>query len=384
MNGTDLSTAAGINATNSLSMNAGRDVSIMAAAVNVGGDATINAGRNLTVGVLTATNSATANQNAVYRTDVTQLTSNIQAGGNLNLASGSDMHLTSAALGAGKDAVLVSGGDLTIDASKNGTASGYNTGSATGRFNDETVLGSTLKAGGNVTLVATQLNAGGATQGGDGGSTAGRSDGKGNISLQSTDITSKTGTLTVAADANVNIGTAAEHHDAYTESHATGSSLFTNTTLDVRNQSSRTGNIGSNLSADSISITSGKNIDVVGSTASAEHDINVAAMGDVNLSAATNTYSSDHYSHETTTGLQFSGGNPFSITDMGPDITSKAHTDGTRQSFSRSSFTSNSGNLSVMAGRKLIAGGTDLAANAGDLALTAGGTVALLAGQDTL
>ena len=54
----------------------------------------------------------------------------------------------------------------------------------------------------------------------------------------------------------------------------------------------------------------------------------------------------------------------------------KSRTDGSQQSYSRSSLTSDSGNL--------IASGTDLAAKAGDLALMAGGTVALLAGQDTL
>ena len=385
VNGTEFNSAASINATGSLSMNAGRDVSIVAASVKAGGDATIDAGRNLTVGVLTATNSATANQNAAYRTDVTQLTSNIQTGGNLNLASGSDMHLTSAALNVGKDATLVAGGDLTLDASKNSTSSGYNTGSAIGRFNDETVLGSTLNAGGNVSLVATQLNTAAATQASGAGSSAGRTDGKGNITLQSTDITSKTGQLTLAADANVNIGVTQENHNSYTESHATGSGMFTHTTVDVRNESWRTDNVGSNLSADNISVTSGKNIDVVGSAASAEHNINVAAMGDVNISAATNTYGSDSYRRETTTGLQLSsGGNPFSLTDNGPDITNKAHTDGTKQSYSRSSLTSNSGNLNIVSGGNLIASGTDLAANAGDLALTAGGAVALLAGQDTL
>ncbi|KXS32931.1 MAG: hypothetical protein AWT59_0940 [Candidatus Gallionella acididurans] len=385
VNGTELNSTAGINATGSLGLNAGRDVSIVGATINAGGDATINAGRNLTVGVLTVTNSATANQYAAYDTGVTQHTSSIQTGGNLNLASGNDMLLTSAALNVGKDATLVAGGDLTLDASKNSTSSGYNTGSAIGRFKDETVLGSTLNAGGNVTLVATRLNTAATTQASDGGSSSGRTNGKGNITLQSTDITSKTGTLTVAADANVNIGTTAENHNAYTESHATGSGLFTHTTLDVHNESWRTDNIGSNLSANSISITSGKNIGVVGSTASAEHNINVAAMGDVNISAATNTYGSDSYRHETTTGLQFgSGGNPYSITDSGPDITTQARTDGTKQSYSRSSFTSNSGNLNIVSGGNLIASGTDLAANAGNLALTASGTVALLAGQDTL
>ncbi|OIR09839.1 filamentous hemagglutinin [mine drainage metagenome] len=384
MNGTELNSAAGINATGSLNMNAGKDVSIVGAAVNAGGDATINAGRNLTVGVLTATNSSTANQYGAYATNITQHTSSIQTGGNLNLASGSDMHLTSAALNVGKDATLMSGGDLTIDASKNSTSSGYNTGSAIGRFNDETVLGSTLNAGGNVTLVATQLNTAATTQA-SGGSSTGRTDGKGNITLQSTDITSKTGALTVAADANVNIGVTAENHNSYTESHATGSGLFTTTTLDVRSESWRTDNIGSNLSGNSVSITSGKNIGVVGSTASAMHDINVAAMGDVNITAATNTYGSDSYRHETTTGLQFSsGGNPFSLTDSGPDITTQARIDGTKQSYNRSSLTSTGGNINVVAGGNLVALGTDLAAKTGNLALTAGGTVALLAGQDTL
>ena len=382
VNGTELNSAASIIANGSLSMNAGRDVSIMAATVNAGGDAAINAGRNLTVGVLTATNSATANQNAAYRTDVTQFTSNIQTGGNLNLASGNDMHLTSAALNVGKDATLLAGGDLTLDASKNSTSSGYNTGSAIGRFNDETVLGSTLNAGGNVSLVATQLNTAARTQASGAGSSAGRTDGKGNITLQSTSIVSKTGKLTVAADANVNIGVTEENHDSHTESHATGSSMFTHTTLDVRNETWRTDAIGSSLSADNISITSGNDINVIGSSANAEHSINIAAMRDINISAATETYGSDHYSHESTTGLQMT--NAFSITDHGPDITNKAHTDGTKQSFNRSSFTSNSGNLNIMAGGNLVASGTDLAADKGDLVLTAGGTVALLAGQDTL
>ena len=135
----------------------------------------------------------------------------------------------------------------------------------------------------------------------------------------------------------------------------------------------------------SVNITSGKDINVAGTNINAVHDINVAAMGDVNITAATGTYGSAYYSHETTTGLQFgSGGNPFSLTDSGPDITMQARTDGTKQSYNRSSLTSNSGNLNVVSGGNLIASGTDLAANAGNLALTAGGTVALLAGQDTL
>ncbi len=350
----------------------------------MGGDATLNTGRDLNVRTVTATESSVASRYGAYRNNVTQLTSGITTAGNLTLVSGKDMQLTSVTLDVGKDATLVAGGDLTLDASKNSSSFRYNTGSAIGRFNDETVLGSTLNAGGNITLVATQLNTDSTTQASSGGNSAGRTGGKGNIALTSTAITSKTGKLTVAADANVNIGVTEENHNSYTESHATESGLFTHTTLDERNESWRTDTIGSSLSGDSVSITAGRDINVTGSSVSAEHDINVVAMGDVNITAATDTYGSDHHSHETTTGLQFSTSNVFSITDNGPDITNKAHADGTNQSFNRSSLTSNNGNLNIMSGGNLIASGTDLAANAGELALTAGGTVALLAGQDTL
>ena len=66
-----------------------------------------------------------------------------------------------------------------------------------------------------------------------------------------------------------------------------------------------------------------------------------------------------------------------------PDITSQSRLDATNQSFNRSSLIAGNG-LTIISGNNIIASGTDMAANKGDLALNAGGTVALLAGQDTL
>ena len=376
-NSTEFGPDASISATNLLSINAGRDLSLIAANIKSGGDAVLNAGRDLNAGVLTATNSSTTTQYAVSSSNVTQLGSHIQTGGNLQMKAGNDMRLTSTTLNVGQDATLIAGGDLILAASKNSSQSSFDSGAFQQRNYDETVVGTTLNAGGNITLAAKQL-----TSNSD---NTPRTDSKGNVTLQSASVTSKSGNLNVIADGNVDIKTMDENHDFFSKTQIQSSGLFTTTKRTTSNESWRTDTIGSNLSADNISITSGKNIGVVGSTASAEHNINVAAMGDVNISAATGTYGSAYYSHETTTGLQFgSGGNPFSLTDSGPDITTQARTDGTRQSFNRSSLTSNSGNLNILAGNNLIASGTDLAANAGNLALTAGGTVALLAGQDTL
>jgi len=67
--------------------------------------------------------------------------------------------------------------------------------------------------------------------------------------------------------------------------------------------------------------------DTIGRSANAEHDISIAAMGNVNIAAATDTWGSDHYDHEITNGWQAK--HAFSITNHGPETTNKARTDGT-------------------------------------------------------
>ena len=358
---------AGITAIDALDISAGRDVTFAGSNVTVGSKATITAGRDLVV--RTVTTQENTRNDAINNSRTEQFISSITTGGSLTLVSGKDMNLTSVAMEVGKDAALMAGGDLILDASKNVNSINVDTATTKVRRNDETVLGSTLSAGGNVALVATRLNV-----------EAGRTDGKGNLTLQSTDGTSTTGLLMVAADANVNIGVTEEQHSTYSEINTESHGFTTTTKRTTRSETWRTDVIGSSLNGDSISITSGRDINVIGSNVTAEHNIDVAAMGNLNITAATNTYGSDSYSHETTTGLQAT--NAFSITDHGPDITSKAHTDGSKQSQNRSSLVSKSDNLNLMAGGNLIATGSDLAADKGDLALNAGGTIALLAGQD--
>jgi len=368
--------AAGITATDSLDIYAGRDVIFAGSSVKAGGNATISTGRDLKATTVTAQESANNLYGGISRTE--QLTSGIQTGGNLNLLSGSNMRLTSATLEIGKDAALIAGGDLTLDASKNVSSYNYDTAVYKARRYDETVLGSTLNAGGNVNLVATQLE----TENKSHDSNSGHTDDKGNINLNSAAITSNKGNVTVMADANVNIGVTEEKHESFTEIHTESKGITTTTQRTTRDESWRTDTIGSSLSGNNIRITSGKDINVEGSSVSAEHNIDVAAMGNVNITAATDIYGSQHYANEHTSGLQIN--NAFNITDSGPEIISKSRTDATNQSYNRSSLASKNGNLNILTGGDLVAVGTDLVANAGEVAFAAGGTAALLAGQDTL
>ncbi|MFZ2334098.1 MAG: DUF637 domain-containing protein [Sideroxyarcus sp.] len=386
---TVVSDTGAITATGNLGMDAGNDIAITGANVEAGGNATLNAGGKLTVGTVVEEAAATVNSsNFNYNTQqITNHTSSIKTGGNLTLVSGDDMHLTSATVEVGKEAVLVTGGDLTIDAAKDSyrksmIATGKDDFYAAQKSYDETVLGGTINAGGNVTLVATQLNANAVTQESGGDGIPARTDGKGNITLQSAAITGNTGKLTVAADADIDIGVTGEEHSTYSELHTQTSGLTTTTQRTTRDETWRTDTIGSSLTGDSISITSGKNLTLTGSSASAEHDLSVAAMGELNIAAATDTYGSDHYDHEITNGWQVK--DAFNITNHGPETTNKARTDGSNQSYNRSSLTSKQGNLNLLAVGNLIASGTDFAADNGELALNAGGAVALLAGQDIL
>lgn len=427
--------AAGITATEGLDMTAGRDITLAGSNVNAGGNAAINAGRDLNVRTVADTQSS-SNGLGSSVSNTRQITSSITTGGNLTLVSGNDMHLTSVAMEVGKDATLVAGGDLTLDASKNVSTLDVGTNIYKARNYDETVVGTTLNAGGNVTLVATRLNteksddehsesndANANSGDDDSDSNAGRTDGKGNISLNSVAINSKKGDVVVMADANVNIGITEEKHESFSELNTESKKDFTTTKRTVRDEAWRTDTIGSSISGDNIKITSGRDLTIEGSSVEAQRNIDVGAMGSVNIVAATDTYGSEHYARERTTGLQVQ--HAFSITDQGPDITQKSRTDGTNQSENRSSLVSKNGNLNIMAGGDLVVLGSDLAANteadkreivpmtgyeggmasiqaeptdsssaklksgkgeqdSGKINLTAGGTVAMLAGQDTL
>jgi filamentous hemagglutinin len=412
---TRIHNTASIAATESIEMHAGHDVTVTAAKVVSGGSAILSAGNNLTINSRTATETAGLAQNAnnpatnpdgtpnlltalrIFSqgesgasggiSTQTNLFSQIQTGTDLTLRAHNDIKLTAAQIYA-QENLTIAAQNITLNAVKDVKQFSFNDhhNLNTSSYDDK-VIGSTLQAGGNVTLAATSLQKNSSGEHNNDGNSgdninAVHTGGNGTISLEGASISSKNGNLSLIADADIKIGTVDEKHESFTETHSSSSDVFTSTERTTRNQSWRTDAIGSNLSGSNVSITSGHDINIAGSDIAANKDITLAAMNDINIAAATNTYGSENYSHEQTNGWQITS--DLNITNKGPEITRKAREDGSKQSYSRSSLTSNGGNTNIMAGGNLIASGTDLAARTGDLALTAGGSVALLAGQDTL
>lgn len=363
-----------IRAIESLSINAGRDLTLIGSTVNAANDATLSAGRNLTVTTLAAASGTRSSIGGNFSTDqLTQLTGSIQSGGNLLMKSGADLQLTSATLDVGKNATLIAGGNLTLDTAKNTTSHDYTAGRNIDRAYDETVLGSNLKAGGNLLLAATSGK----------GEQA-----KGSVNLLSANLTSDTGRLQIVADNTVNIGVTDEQHTSFKQTHNESSGLFSSSSTDTQDAIAYTNAIGSSLSGSNIAIQTGKDLNITGSQIVAQNDIVLAAANDINISAATNTRSEDHYSHTSSSGFQLNDN--FLPTNQGPDITSKSHLDSATQSLSKSLIQSKNGNLIAEAGNNLIIAGSDLQTDIqaqqsrGQINLKAGNVIALLSGTDTL
>ncbi|MFH2135590.1 MAG: hemagglutinin repeat-containing protein [Pseudomonadota bacterium] len=161
-----------ISANNNLSMNAKRDLTITGALVEAGGNASLKAGRNFNMDTLQAeSGSDTHTGSFEYSTrQITNLSSTIRTGGNLSMTAANDMQLTAAQLDIGKNALIAADGNLSVTAAKdsakleNSVDGGRNSGSI--RTYDETVVGSSISANGNITLRAGRTTNTGNARGG--------------------------------------------------------------------------------------------------------------------------------------------------------------------------------------------------------------------------
>jgi len=354
VNSTELGLESVFSATNNLSLNAGRDLTLTAANISSGGDTTFTAGRNLNSGVLTASETSTTSRYNASSSTVTQLGSSIQTRGNLDLSAGNNILLASAALDVGKDARLVAGGNLSLEAAKNGNSLSFDTGAVQQKSHDETVIGTTLNAGGNITLSAAN----------DTGEANARG---GNVILHSATLSSQSGQLNILADSNINIDNSVERHQFFQQTRVEDSGFFSSTTTTTRDQRNETQAIGSHLDGDSITLQSGKDVHITGSDIVAGHEVVLKANNNININAAQNTFQASHFRDEQTSGLFSDGG--LSVT-----LGSKQQTDTLteqRTTHTASTLGSINGNISIVAGKYFSQTGSDILSPQGSIDITA-------------
>ncbi|WP_373874780.1 hemagglutinin repeat-containing protein, partial [Pseudomonas tohonis] len=113
--------AARIEATNSLDLDAGRDLNNLGGVLKAGGNANLSAGRDLTIGAVAEVDSADARYKKSHATQsqVTQHGSEVQVGGALRAEAGQDLGIVASKVTAGQELALIAGRDVSIESAAN-------------------------------------------------------------------------------------------------------------------------------------------------------------------------------------------------------------------------------------------------------------------------
>ncbi|HGX8656420.1 TPA: contact-dependent inhibition effector tRNA nuclease [Escherichia coli] len=421
LSGTDTGPVATIKGTDSLSLDAGKNIDITGATVSSGGTLGMSAGNDINIAATLI--SGSKSQSGFWHTDdnssssTTSQGSSISAGGNLAMAAGHNLDVTASSVSAGHSALLSAGNDLSLNAvresknSRNGTSESHDSHAAvsTVTAGDNLLLVAgrdiasqaagvaaennvSIRAGRDVNLVAESAGAGDSytskkkkeinetvrqqgteiASGGDTTVTAGR-----DITAVASSVTA-TGNISVNAGRDVALTTATESDYHYLETKKKSGGFLSKKTTHTISEDSASREAGSLLSGNRVTVNAGDNLTVEGSDVVADRDVSLAAGNHVDVLAATNTDTSWRFKETKKSGLMGTGGIGFTIGSS--KTTHDRREAGTTQSQSASTIGSTAGNVSITAGKQAHISGSDVIANR-DISIT-GDSVVVDPGHD--
>ncbi|EGE2175968.1 contact-dependent inhibition effector tRNA nuclease [Escherichia coli] len=421
LSGTDTGPVATIKGTDSLSLDAGKNIDITGATVSSGGDLGMSAGNDINIAANLI--SGSKSQSGFWHTDdnssssTTSQGSSISASGNLAMAAGHNLDVTASSVSAGHSALLSAGNDLSLNAvresknSRNGRSESHESHAAvstvTAGDNFLLVAGRdiasqaagmaaennvVIRGGRDVNLVAESAGAGDSytskkkkeinetvrqqgteiASGGDTTVNAGR-----DITAVASSVTA-TGNISVNAGRDVALTTATESDYHYLETKKKSGGFLSKKTTRTISEDSATREAGSLLSGNRVTVNAGDNLTVEGSDVVADRDVSLAAGNHVDVLAATSTDTSWRFKETKKSGLMGTGGIGFTIGSS--KTTHDRREAGTTQSQSASTIGSTAGNVSITAGKQAHVSGSDVIANR-DISIT-GDSVVVDPGHD--
>ncbi|WP_407225910.1 contact-dependent inhibition effector tRNA nuclease [Escherichia coli] len=421
LSGTDTGPVATIKGTDSLSLDAGKNIDITGATVSSGGDLGMSAGNDINIAANLI--SGSKSQSGFWHTDdnssssTTSQGSSISAGGNLAMAAGHNLDVTASSVSAGHSALLSAGNDLSLNAvresknSRNGRSESHESHAAvsTVTAGDNLLLVAgrdvasqaagvaaennvVIRGGRDVNLVAESAGAGDSytskkkkdinetvrqqgteiASGGDTTVNAGR-----DITAVASSVTA-TGNISVNAGRDVALTTATESDYHYLETKKKSGGFLSKKTTHTISEDSASREAGSLLSGNRVSVNAGDNLTVEGSDVVADQDVSLAAGNHVDVLAATSTDTSWRFKETKKSGLMGTGGIGFTIGSS--KTTHDRREAGTTQSQSASTIGSTAGNVSITAGKQAHISGSDVIANR-DISIT-GDSVVVDPGHD--
>jgi len=379
---TGIGAVASISATNNVAVMAGRDLTSTGATLGAGNDLALGAGRDMRFGTVATgtTQDAIAHGGQDYLHDQTVVNqgSTIQAGQSVTAVAGRDMTLTNTNVQSGANAALVAGQNVAIvnatDAHTHSEAAQSNRqqSSYTQSSYDETVQGSNVQAGRNVsigagqsTLAATALAANGIT--------AASTTGSGSVAIMGSAVSAGNdgkggGTLAVVATDGVTVSEAREVHDAASESRTRSSGFLSRSSTHDQSSSHEDLGVGSTLAGDSVGLKANNDVTIRQSAVIGSDAVNLqSTQGNVLITAGQNVRESSVSHEESKSGVSaFAGAGGIGVSVGSSGGSASDHVLAVTQSDARSTVGATNGNVTILTGQDATVIGSDVIAGRKD------------------
>ncbi|HDR9337760.1 hemagglutinin repeat-containing protein [Burkholderia multivorans] len=362
---TTLGPVAQLDVVGDASIKTGGNFQQNAGSLTVGGNLGMNVGGNWDLGaVQTGEHKIVQRANGVSNTDLNSVVgSSVKVGGQSNVVVGGDLTAKGAQIDLGQGGTIAAKGNVML-----GTASSTSTVNANSSGDDgsrsyaetlhsssQTLAGTTLTAGNSINIVS----------------------GK-DITLSGSAISLEKGNANLLAVGDVNVGAATEAREYNSHETHSHSNVVSGSKVASGIDQTASYSVGSSISADGVTVKSGRDINVTGSNIVGTNDVLLSAARDVNIKTSQDTVQSSTYYEKKESGLLSNGG-------MSVTVGSRSMTDRQQSATvtnNASSIGSLDGNLSIAAGNNV--NGTAAILHAGNDVDITGKGVRLDSAYDTM
>ncbi len=296
LNQKKLEATGSISAGQNLTLEAGNSITNKGAHLTAGKNVTLNANDVDIVTVANEKHVAVAYGSSSAEIHDVQHQQSALSGENIRLNAKKDISIAGGILSAKNDVDLNAKGDVNLTAVKDLYSEESEVGNRGGSYYnhnkqvDEAVKGTTIAAKNDISIAS----------------------GK-DINIKGSNVASEAGKADLVAENNINITNATEYHERLHEEHNKVSGLLSSKTTDIYDYSKQNTVVGSNVSAGSVDIQSGKDINVTGSNVVADNDVNVKTGGNLNIGSAEQTSESEYIKSVKKSGIFAGGGLGFTI-----------------------------------------------------------------------
>ncbi|SMG11529.1 hemagglutinin repeat-containing protein [Cedecea sp. NFIX57] len=353
-----------VNSGGNLNLQAGRDLTVTSSNLNAGGSAALWAGNDLTLDV--AKNSRHSQTSSIDILDTSNTRTAISAGKDLSLAAGRDLNSMGAALAAQENVGLQAGRDVNLEAAESTHSDKYTAKKKVDINESVRQQGTEIASGGNTTIIA------------------GR-----DVNTQAAQVTAH-GDIGVGAGRDINLATATDSDYHYDEETKTKKGFLSKKTTHTINETSSTREAGTLLSGDNVTLKAGNDLLVKGSAVTADGDIALKAGNNVTVEAAEDQSSS--YSMKSVKKSGVFGGGGLGITIGSQSAKTERNGAEVKQSDARSVIGTTGGNVVIDAGKQVTLSAVDMVAGrsaddtarkTGHIDIT-GSDIAIIPGKDTV